>query len=84
MPRLDPTFSDGDILRFIGRNLTDGEKDTVICIILSVNGGLRGVLTPTSLFTGITRLARSPLRTLLKLTFDAIVELSSTRYTLGF
>lgn len=42
MPRLNPTFSDIDILRFIAKNLTIEEKERVICTILISTGKING------------------------------------------
>lgn len=43
MPRRNRTFTETDVMRFILTNLTDIERDTVICTVVGLTGArLRG------------------------------------------
>lgn len=41
MARSDRTFSDNDVLRIIDRNLTQIERDYVICVVLAATGNIK-------------------------------------------
>lgn len=84
MARADPSFSASDILRIIANNLTELERDIVVCSILTATGSLRGRISAGNLLSG-GQLLLTGLPGLLKLSLDVILELAGAgRYNQGF